>query len=381
MAARSNSYAHIIRAVYDEPWAILPSVHRHMVEIVTERLRSGRLTSEEIEARLEGVQAAPPGSTMQARGGAIAVLPLYGLISQRAGMMQEMSGGTSCEAFTAQIRQLAADPGIVAIVIDVDSPGGSVFGVLEAAQAIFEARSAKPIVAVSNSLNASAAYWLTSQAHEIVASPSSETGSIGVYSAHRDDSKANEMAGARYTLISAGKFKVEGNPYEPLSEEAMAEMQGRADRVYGDFVAAVARGRGVSADAVRSGYGQGRVVGAKQAVALGLADRVDTLEGTLARLSTPQARAAVMRRDKMHIPDMDAGLDIPEIDAEAGALDVLAERLMARLAPQIAAMVAAPNQDVTAATPDVEGEPEPATLVIDTEALFGALAERMKGSL
>ena len=161
----------------------------------------------------------------------------------------------------------------------------------------------------------------------------------------------------------------------------MAEMQGRADRVYGDFVAAVARGRGVSADAVRSGYGQGRVVGAKQAVALGLADRVDTLEGTLARLSTPQARAAVMRRDKMHIPDMDAGLDIPEIDAEAGALDVLAERLMARLAPQIAAMVAAPNQDVTAATPDVEGEPEPATLVIDTEALFGALAERMKGSL
>ena len=352
-----------------------------MVEIVTERLRSGRLDQSEIDARLEGVQAAPPGSTMQARGGAIAVLPLYGVISQRAGMMQEMSGGTSCEAFCAQIRHLAADPGIVAIVVDVDSPGGSVFGVPEAAQAIFEARSAKPIVAVSNSLNASAAYWLTSQAHEIVASPSSETGSIGVYMAHCDESEAHAKAGERYTLVSAGKYKVEGNPFEPLSEEALAEMQGRADRVYGDFVAAVARGRGVSADAVRSGYGQGRVVGAKQAVALGLADRVDTLEGTLARLSTPQARAAVMKRG---MPDgMAAALDIPEVeaDAEAGALDVLAERLMARLAPQIAAMVAAPHQNVTAATPDVEGEPETAALGIDTEALFGAIAERMKGSL
>ena len=379
----ARSYTHIISAIFDEPWAILPSVHRHMVEIVTERLRSGRLTSEEIEARLEGVQAAPPGSTMQARGGAIAVLPLYGVISQRAGMMQEMSGGTSCEAFTAQIRQLAADPGIVAIVIDVDSPGGSVFGLLEAAQAIFDARSAKPIVAVSNSLNASAAYWLTSQAHEIVASPSSETGSIGVYSAHRDDSKANEMAGTRYTLISAGKFKVEGNPYEPLSEEAMTEMQRRADRVYGDFVAAVARGRGVSEDAVRSGYGQGRVVGAKQAVALGLADRVDTLEGTIARLSTPQARASVMRGESLtpELPAASTGSPASDGGGEAHSLDVLAERLMARLAPQIAAMVAVPNQSVTAGTPGVEGEPEAATLGIDTEALFGAIAERMKGSL
>ena len=380
MTQTSRSYTHIVRAVFDEPWAILPSVHRHMIEIVTERLRAGRLDQAEIAARLEGVQAAPPGMMQPARGGAIAVLPLYGMVSQRAGMMQEMSGGTSCEAFCAQIRQLAADPGIVAIVIDVDSPGGSVYGVPEAAQAIFDARAAKPIVAVSNALNASAAYWLSSQAHEMVASPSSETGSIGVYAAHCDESKAQEMEGKHYTLISAGKFKVEGNPYEPLSEEAMAAMQARTDRVYEDFVAAVARGRGVSADAVRSGYGQGRVVGAKQAVALGLADRVDTLEGTIARLSTPQARAAVMKRDKMHTPEMDAQAEVPAIAAEASALDVLAERIWARLAPQIAAQ-AAPAHDVTASEPGVEAAATPPSLEFDIEALAGEIAAHMKGSL
>lgn len=385
MATRSNrSYAHVARTVYSEPWALLPSVHRHMIEIVSERLRAGRLDASEIEARLDGVMAAPPSSTQQTRGGSIAVLPLYGLISQRAGMMQDMSGGTSTEAFTAQIRQLAADPGIVAIVIDVDSPGGGVSGVEEAAQAIFDARATKPIVAVSNSLNASAAYWLSSQAHEVIVSPSSETGSIGVYTAHLDESAAHEMAGERVTLISAGEFKTEGNSFEPLSDEARAEMQGRVDRVYVDFLAAVARGRGVKADAVRAGYGQGRVVGAKQAVALGLADRVDTLEGTIARLSLPQERASVMRGGTMRGGTMLAaatGLPASVGGGEApdSPLDVLAERLMARLAPQISALLAgAPTQIATAETPGVEGDP---ALGIDVEALFGAIAERMKGSL
>ena len=188
-----------------------------------------------------------------------------------------------------------------------------------------------------------------------------------------------------YTLVSAGKFKVEGNPFEPLADEARGELQARVERVYADFVSAVARGRGVSAEAVRSGYGQGRVAGAKQAVALGLADRVDTLEGTIARLSTPQARASVMRGERLTDAELLAAST--EVPASGGgvaahALDVLAERLMARLAPQISALVAGvPTQDETAETPDVEGEPEPAPLGIDTEALFGAIAERMKGSL
>lgn len=372
MANRSpRSYEHIVRAVFDQPWAILPSVHRHMVEIVSERLRAGRLDQAEIDARLAGVQAAPAGTTQAATGGAIAVLPLYGMITQRAGMMEEMSGGTSCETFVAQLQQLAADPNVVAIVIDVDSPGGGVYGVPEAAKAIYDARAAKPIVAVSNSLNASAAYWLSSQAHEVVASPSSETGSIGVYTAHRDESAKNAADGIQYTLISAGKYKVEGNPFEPLTDEAATAMQSRVQGVYDAFVADVARGRGVSVEAVISGYGQGRVVGAKQAVAINLADRVDTMEGTLKRLSVPLNRAAIMRGERMAEPVVaDAAM------TEVNALDVLAERLMVRLEPRITALV---NQETAARSGEAaEAEDEAPWLGIDVDRLAAALGEQMK---
>lgn len=375
MVTRSTpSYEHVARMAFDAPWAVLPSVHRRLLDIVSERLSGGKLDAAEIQARIEGVQAAPPGTSQQANGGAIAVLPLYGLISQRAGLMTEYSGGTSAEAFASTLRALAADPGIVAIVIDVDSPGGGVYGVPEAAQAIYEARAAKPIVAVSNSLNASAAYWLTSQAHEIVASPSSETGSIGVYMAHTDKSGAAAASGVKYTLVSAGKYKTEGNPFEPLADEALGEMQARVDRVYGDFIAGVARGRGVSEESVRSGYGQGRVVGAKQAVSLNLADRVDTLEGTIRRLSAPLARMAVMRGDASSSAS-------PLLAAEAGTpvpvsasrdIDALADALLARLAPQLAALRA------TDPTTDPAAD-EAEELDIDVEQLVGAIADRMKG--
>ncbi|MGY0779836.1 S49 family peptidase [Azospirillum argentinense] len=85
-------------------------------------------------------------------------------------------------------------------------------------------------------------------------------------------------------LVKAGKFKAEGNPYEPLTEEAQAAMQARVNDYYDMFVKAVARGRGVKPADVRNGFGEGRVVGAAEAVRLGMADRVATFEDTLARM-------------------------------------------------------------------------------------------------
>jgi ClpP class serine protease len=88
--------------------------------------------------------------------------------------------------------------------------------------------------------------------------------------------------GVKTTLISAGKYKTEGNPYEPLSDEARAAMQAMVDDYYGMFTRAVAKGRGVSVDAVRNGFGEGRMVSASQAVKNGMADRVATLDQVLA---------------------------------------------------------------------------------------------------
>lgn len=271
--------SHILNAFMETPWAILPHKLAVLQEIVHRHVSGEKLTAEEIEARIHG--ASRPANR---RVNSVAVLELFGTIFPRANLMTQMSGATSAEIFGAQFKALLDDPGVGAIVIDVNSPGGAVYGIDEVSKMIFDSRGQKPIVAVANHLMASAAYWIGTAANEVVVTPSGDVGSVGVFAIHEDLSGALEQEGINVSLISAGKFKVEGNPYQPLGEEARASIQASVDEVYDAFVAAVARNRGTNAAAVRNGFGEGRVVGAREAVRLGMADRIATLDETINRL-------------------------------------------------------------------------------------------------
>ncbi len=273
-------YAHIMRAISETPWAILPDRLAAIREIVALRAEGHKLSPEEIEARV----GSGPSSRQRYKAGPVAVLPLYGVIIPRATLFSEMSGGTSVQGFRAAFRDALEDEHVSSIVFDVHSPGGSVFLVHELANEIRAARGRKPIVAVANALCASAAYHIASQADELVATETAIVGSIGVFAAHEDWSEFYASVGLKTTLIHAGKHKVEGNPFEPLSEEARAAIQREVDAFYKLFVDAVAKGRGTTAAAVRSGYGQGRALTARAAMAEGMVDRIDTLEATVARL-------------------------------------------------------------------------------------------------
>jgi capsid assembly protease len=215
--------------------------------------------------------------------GAVAVLPMYGVVTHRGSMWASFFGGAAVEDITQQLRQAVNDPGVKAVVLDVDSPGGDVEGIDELASEIYQARKQKPITAVSNSLCASAAYYLASQANELLVSPSSLTGSIGVYTTHGDYSGALDNAGIKVSLIKFGENKAEGNPYEPLTDPAREHMQEMVDTFGNQFEKAVARGRGVKQDEVHKKFGQGRVFDAKKAVQLGMADRVATFDEALAK--------------------------------------------------------------------------------------------------
>jgi capsid assembly protease len=286
---KAHEYRHVVKAVYQTPWAILPATFDEILAILRSRVAGELLEQVEIESRLaaaaetHGPRAQGRGAA--GRGGTVAVIPVYGVISQRQNLMSRSSGGTSIEGLTADLRDALADQSVDAIVFDIDSPGGSVDGVDELAAEIRAARSQKPIVAVANTMAASAAYWLASAAREVVCTPSGVVGSIGVLAAHDDLSKQNEAAGVKTTLISAGKYKTEGNELEPLSPEALATIQDHVDAYFGMFTSAVARGRGVGVDEVRSGYGEGRIVMAKPALAAGMIDRIDTLDATVKRVA------------------------------------------------------------------------------------------------
>jgi len=270
-------YAHLAAFFYSEVWAVqLPKLEA--MRAALEFLRTGnRYSAEEVAS----IMAARPAQAQPLPS--VAVLPLYGVISHRANLVNGASGGTSVQQFTKVFRQAAADPSIGAIVLDVDSPGGSVSGVPELAAEIRAARAQKPILAVANSLAASAAYWLGAQASESYVIPSGEVGSIGVYAMHQDESGFYDKAGVKTTLVSAGKYKTEGSPFEPLSEDGRDYLQGRVDDYYSMFVRDVAEGRGVEADLVRSGWGEGRVLGAQQAKAEGMVDDIATLDEVIQR--------------------------------------------------------------------------------------------------
>lgn len=277
-------YQHVLRAVASTPWAILESRLPIILDILAMHAAAGGpLPADVIEARLGAArqrQAAP------ASGGGVAVLPLHGVIIPKADMMSEMSGGTSIASFRQSFRQAMASDEVSAIVLDVDSPGGMVDGVPEMAEEMRAARGTKPIVAVANTEAASAAYWLATQADELWATKSARVGSIGVFSAHEDRSAKAEAEGIATTLVSAGKFKTEGNPFEELTDEARAHLQAQVDSYYGMFVGDVAKGRGTAVDVVRTGFGEGRVLGAEAAQREGMIDGIATTEEMVGRMLT-----------------------------------------------------------------------------------------------
>ena len=287
-------YLRVANLVFGGPWALVPETYQTICDLMQYRVDGHRLSPDEIQDRI----GAAPVRRGAARSGAVAVMPLYGVLVQRLGPISAMSGATSTDAFGAGFRQAVEDPGISALVIDMDSPGGSVYGVQELWQTIMDARGQKPIVAVANSLAASGAYWIATAADEIVVTPGGEVGSIGVFASHEDVSEAEAKLGVKTTLVGAGEKKLSGNPHAPLTDEARADLQGKVDAYYDMFVGAVSRGRGVEREQVLAGFGQGGTVLAKEAVRMGMADRVDTLQGTIDRLvgSRRAARSAPDRR-------------------------------------------------------------------------------------
>lgn len=278
----SMRYEHVLSFALEHPWAVTKPMLTIIANIIGRRVAGLHATEEEIAAALVNRKNLPqPTGT-----GAIAVLPIYGVIAPRMNLLSDMSGGTTFEGLTAQLHDVMANKAIKTIVLDVDSPGGSVAGATEFAREIMAARTKKPIIAQIQYLGASAAYWLASAATEIIASPSAMVGSIGVFTAHDDISESLAKLGVKRTVFSAGKGKAAVAAGVPLSEEDQARAQSRVDDAYARFVGDVVKGRGkgMTADRVK-GEWQAHVYPAAEALSLGMVDGIATLTETLARLS------------------------------------------------------------------------------------------------
>jgi signal peptide peptidase SppA len=282
-----------------EPWAITTPMLGIVAGVLARRL-AGRTDAASDTTFVTRPAIAPPTGT------GMAIIPIHGVIAPRINLLSDISGGATFEEATQQLHEALATPTVGTIVLDWDSPGGSVAGATEFAREILKARTVKPVVSVANFQMCSAAYWTGACATEIVAAPSAMLGSIGVYTIHEDLSKALDLLGVKVTYISAGKYKIDGNETAPLSDSAHTRIQAIVDAMYSKFVGDVALGRGKPVDAIISGYGQGAVVTADEALALGMVDRIATLDDTVARIqsTTPQMalRAATVQAPTVDTP-------------------------------------------------------------------------------
>ncbi|MEO1223803.1 MAG: S49 family peptidase [Pseudomonadota bacterium] len=276
-------YIHVAAHVLNSLWAVTPELREIMADVLAQRMAGDRLDAAEIEAR---IGAAQPAKVQRVRAGNVAIVPVHGMLTQRASLFSQVSGMTSLEQVAAQYDDALNDAKVDTVVLHMNTPGGSTDGIPELAARIRAGRDHKRIVAVADTLSASGGYWLGSQAHEFSVTMSGSAGSIGVYSLHRDLSKRLEQDGVDVTMFSAGDFKTEGNPFGPLSDDAKEAIQERVNDMYDLFVDDVAAGRGVASDSVRGGFGRGRTLNARRALEAGMVDRIETFDQALARHRT-----------------------------------------------------------------------------------------------
>jgi len=175
-----------------------------------------------------------------------------------------------------EIQSADDDPDVRAILLNLDSPGGSVHELFELTETLRSVRRKKPIVAVANHHATSAAFAIAASCGRVVVTQTAAIGSVGVLAVHVETSEMDRKLGVKFTPVFAGQRKNDLSPDEPLSDRARADLQREVDRIYSLLCEDVGRGRGISADRVRATEAQ--TYYGERAVAAGLADGIGTLQ-------------------------------------------------------------------------------------------------------
>lgn len=264
-------FQHIIQALQFEPLLITEEGHAAIVALIEMKLAADPLAAP-IAAPSGKPLSLFPEMPKMTIGGGMAEIPIVGPIGKGLGALEKSCGATSVEDIQANLSEAMSRPDVDGILLNFNSPGGTIQGIPELAAEIAEAGKKKPIVSFTDGTMASAAYWLAARTHAIVATPSASVGSIGVLIPWADSSKRAEMMGVKTGVVknTGGTLKGMGYPGTSYTEEQMAHLQERADDLFGMFKGAVTAGRKhVKPDAMR-----GQIFFGDKAKAAGLVDHV-----------------------------------------------------------------------------------------------------------
>lgn len=294
-AAEGPPLHHIASRVLGRPLLMHPTKMEIVLQVLDGRM-GGVSQSSSLPAdasRFIGTRAKPNGGYGLNRSiDGVEFISIVGSLVNRGAWIESNSGLVSYEGISAQVRDAMGNDAVHTVVLDLDTPGGEATGMFAAAQLIRELAAEKRVIAVVNDLAASAGYGLASAADEIVVSPTSIVGSIGVVMTHVDASKKLAQDGYSVTQIFSGDHKVDGNPFGPLPDAVKADLQTECQYFYSLFVGMVAAGRGERLTEEMARATQARTFIGEEAVKRGLADRVASLDEVMAELKPKGANSA-----------------------------------------------------------------------------------------
>lgn len=222
-----------------------------------------------------GIMAGRPAPLSSSARGNIGVINITGMITtggSTSPVFGEVTAGS--DEINKQIREAADNPNLKAVVLRLNSPGGTVAGTQEIAVEVDRLRkSGKKVVASMGDVAASGAYWIAARADKIVANPGTITGSIGVIMQTTNLEGLYEKLGIEENTFKKGKYKDMGSPTRKITGEEKAIIEGMIDEHYRQFIRAVAEGRNMDLDQVRK-LATGRVFTGSQARDVGLVDEL-----------------------------------------------------------------------------------------------------------
>jgi ClpP class serine protease len=263
------SYPQIYQKVFNEPWLIEPSAHRAICRALLNHERAPLADREHGDSRKQSTYVDYDGREKKIeyyqRLGRIARVSIHGIIGKHLSLIETLCGGVDLATRQKGLEQAMADGNIDTVLLDLNTPGGTVTGVPEFAAMIRRAREVKQVVGFCETLACSAGQWLLSQCDLAVGTESARFGSIGVYRTWLDDTRANEMEGLDRELFEAGKHKAAG--LRPITEEERGVFQAEVDAIHAEFKREVRRYREVPDEAT-----EGLVYYGAEAMRLGLVD-------------------------------------------------------------------------------------------------------------
>ncbi len=208
----------------------------------------------------------------------VALVRVVGAISQEGGGLLSFGPAASSRRVLAQLERARRDRAVKAVVVELNTPGGSVVASAQIHDKLVELRRAgKPVVALLTEVAASGGYYVAAGADRVVADPSTLTGSIGVIVVLPNVQEFNRRIGLRTVVFKSGRFKDMGNPDRSLTPEEAALFQGIVEEAYRRFVEVVVQGRRMERSRVLQ-LADGRIYTGAQAQRLGLVDRLGSFD-------------------------------------------------------------------------------------------------------